>query len=68
MNARSQCTIEPGAKSYEGDDPCPDASMPKFPRTSRSPVEITIDLAIDAAVITAIVLIVLLASMPWLLP
>ena len=64
---RSQCSVEPGSKSYEGDDLDPVASMSKFPRNSRRPVEIAIDLAIDAAVITAIVATVLLASTPWLL-
>jgi hypothetical protein len=41
--------------------------MPKVPSTSRSPVEVTIDLAIDVAVIAAIVVTVLLASTPLLL-
>src|SRR6266404_9232423 len=59
---RSDCSVEPGPKSYEGDDSYPDAPMRKLPRSSRAPVEIAIDVAIDAAVITAIVAAILLVN------
>src|SRR5437899_10225782 len=64
---QSPCSVEPGPKSYEGDDSYPDAPMRKFSRSVRAPVEIAIDVAIDAAVITAIVAAILLVNTPWLL-
>jgi hypothetical protein len=65
--SRSNCSVEPGSGSYEGDASYPDAPMRKFSRSARAPVEIAINVAIDAAVITAIVATILLVSTPWLL-